>query len=385
MFKTFNTILMASMVLVAAFLTSCGDDENTVTTITKTDTVTVKEDAVHYGLITEDETWSADKIHRLAGFVAVTNGATLTIEAGTRIEGNPGQAAFASALIIARDGKIDAQGTADAPIIMTSSLDDGTLADDASGLWGGLIVLGDDYISADSTTVQIEGIPATNTIGLYGGSNAGHNAGTIKYVSCRHGGSNIGEGNEINGITFGGVGAATVVENIEVVGTQDDGLEFFGGSVSVKNAVVYYNGDDAFDTDQAWAGTLENAVSIFPGDSPLELDGPEGTYTSKGHMFKKITSWGCASGKELIDFDDNTDVSIDGIYFLGYADDAKIGGYTGYAANTNGYSTKNVEFTGANVFGDMDATEVTTQTKGADLSALSWTYAASTDAWKNLN
>jgi hypothetical protein len=115
---------------------------------------------------------------------------------------------------------------------------------------------------------------------LYGGSEPNDNSGIIRYVSIRHGGANIGNGNEINGLTLGGVGVATTVENIEIIGNQDDGIEFFGGTVNVKNLIVWNSGDDAIDTDQSWAGTLDNFIVICGNatDHALEIDGPEGTY-----------------------------------------------------------------------------------------------------------
>lgn len=220
--------------------------------------------------ITSNTTWTNDKIWILGARVAVTNGATLTIEPGTVIKGQAGTGANATALIIARNAKINAVGTATAPIIFTSIADEiqpGQIASPnldptLSGLWGGLIVLGNAPISADAAEMQIEGIPASDPSGLYGGTTAADNSGTLKFVSIRHGGANIGEGNEINGLTLGGVGSGTTVENIEIVANQDDGVEFFGGTVTVKNILVWNVGDDCFDTDQAFAGTIDNFVGI---------------------------------------------------------------------------------------------------------------------------
>ena len=151
--------------------------------------------------------------------------------------------------------KIDAQGTASSPIIFTSVADDiesgqvvsPNLTPDLAGLWGGLIILGNapGSFAGDVTEIQIEGIPPSDTNGLYGGTDVSDNSGVLKYVSIRHGGANIGEGNEINGLTLGGVGSGTVIENIEVVANQDDGIEWFGGTVDVKNVVVWNAGDDA--------------------------------------------------------------------------------------------------------------------------------------------
>jgi hypothetical protein len=96
--------------------------------------------------------------------------------------------------------------------------------------------VGNAPISADASAVQIEGIPPSDQNGLYGGDNPADDSGIIRYISIRHGGANIGEGNEINGLTLGGVGSGTIIEYVEVVANQDDGIEWFGGTVSVKNA-----------------------------------------------------------------------------------------------------------------------------------------------------
>ncbi len=273
--------------------------------------------------ITSDATWTKDKVYVLASRVAVVDGVTLTIEPGTVIKGEAGTGANATALLIARGGKLMAEGTAAEPIIFTSIADDimpgeissPNLATDLDGLWGGLIILGNAPISADADAVQIEGIPPSDQNGLYGGSDAADNSGVIKYVSIRHGGSNIGEGNEINGLTLGGVGNGTVIENVEVVANQDDGIEWFGGTVNVTNALVWNAGDDAIDTDQSWAGTLTNAIVVNAGDECFELDGPEGSLAAK-HTIKNVSVF--ADGADgLVDLDANSFVDMDGIYFFG--------------------------------------------------------------------
>ena len=113
---------------------------------------------------------------------------------------------------------------------------------------------------------------------MYGGADPADNSGKLEYVSVRHGGANIGEGNEINGITFGGVGTGTVVNYIEVVGNQDDGVEFFGGSVNASNVIVMNVGDDAIDGDQAYSGTITNFAILCSDetDHAFEIDGAEG-------------------------------------------------------------------------------------------------------------
>ncbi|RAI84808.1 hypothetical protein LV83_03856 [Algoriphagus yeomjeoni] len=286
--------------------------------------------------ITSNTTWETGKTYVLGGRITVTSGNTLTIQPGVIVKGEVGSGSNATALIIARGGKIDAQGTATSPIIFTTVADEimpGQIASpnldpDLSGLWGGLIVLGNAKASlaGDVTEVQIEGIPPSDTNGLYGGSNDEDNSGTIKYISIRHGGANIGEGNEINGLTLGAVGSGTVIENVEVIANQDDGIEWFGGSVSVKNAIVWNAGDDALDTDQAWSGTLDNfiVVSGAETDHALEIDGPEGSFNA-GHTLKNGTIIGNAVA-EMADFRDGARGTFENLYFTGFADPATTEG-----------------------------------------------------------
>ena len=245
------------------------------------------------GQLTENQTWTNDKIWELANKVVVSDGITLTIEEGTIIKGRTGTGSLATALIVARGGAIQAIGTSTQPIIFTTTEDNITVGQlsgsnldpEDKELWGGLVILGNAPISAENgdTEAQIEGIPAEETYGLYGGDQPTDNSGTLKYVSVRHGGALIGDGNELNGITLGGVGSGTTIDLVEVYATLDDGIEFFGGTVNVTNALVSYQGDDGIDIDQNYAGTVDNFVVIqggFDTDEGLEIDGPEGsTYT----------------------------------------------------------------------------------------------------------
>ena len=209
-------------------------------------------------------TWSSDTIYILRGFIFVNSGQTLTIEPGTVIKGQPGQGAGASALIVARGGKIMAQGTADAPIIMTGLADDlnGSVPEDAVQTWGGLIILGKATTNnnAEGGEKSVEGIPETESRGLYGGTDDNDNSGVLQYVSVRHGGSVIGADNEINGISLGAVGSATTIDNIEVYANFDDGIEFFGGDPNLTNVVLTYAGDDGLDEDEGFHGTVQYAL-----------------------------------------------------------------------------------------------------------------------------
>lgn len=237
--------------------------------------------------IDTDTQWTKDKVYQLDARVTVLEGATLTVEPGTIIKGNAAlSGANAAVLMIARGGKIIAEGTAEEPIIMTSTDDDvqpgdlsgTTLTNDDKGKWGGLVILGKAPVSAKTEDPQIEGVDASDTNGRYGGTDAADNSGVIRYVSIRHGGAEIAEGSEINGLTLGGVGMGTTIENIEIYGNSDDGVEFFGGTVNVKNVLIYTVGDDAIDVDQSYAGTVDNFLVYVDANSDegLEIDGREG-------------------------------------------------------------------------------------------------------------
>ena len=278
--------------------------------------------------ITANTTWVTGKTYILGARIFVVAPAKLTIQKGVIVKGEAGTGANATALVIARGAQIDAQGTATEPIIFTSVADEiapgqiaGTnLEPTVEGLWGGLIVLGRAKCSfaGDVTELAIEGIPATDTNGLYGGTNDADNSGIIKYISIRHGGSLIGASNEINGLTLGGVGSGTVIENVEVVANQDDGIEWFGGTVSVKNALIWNSGDDAVDTDQSWAGTLDNFIVIsgVNTDHALEIDGPEGTYNA-AHTVKNGSVKGHPS-TEMGDFRSKARGTFENLYFFNF-------------------------------------------------------------------
>jgi len=286
--------------------------------------------------ITTNTTWVTGKVYTLSGRISVIAGVTLTIQPGVIVKGEVGTGSNATALVIARGAKINAVGTASSPIIFTTVADEilpGQIASPnldpvLSGLWGGLIILGNakGSFAGDVKEIQIEGIPPSDTNGLYGGDNNEDNSGTLKYISIRHGGANIGEGNEINGLTLGGVGSGTVIENVEIIGNQDDGIEWFGGTVNVKNALVWNAGDDGIDTDQGWAGTLDNFIVITGGetDHALEVDGPEGSAIA-GHTIKNGTVKG-NNVSEFGDFRDGARGTFENIYFFGFADPATTNG-----------------------------------------------------------
>jgi len=279
---------------------------NTVTppitgaTTTKFDTATTTVDGKTVSKITIKDikdgvgtvTFKKNYVYILDGLVFVNSGQVLTIEPGTIIKGRSGQGEDASALVVARGGKIMAEGTAAEPIIFTGSNDettrftDGTLKKGTNlvgerGTWGGLIILGKGAINTTASEKAIEGISSTETRGLYGGGTSGDNtdnSGVLKYVSIRHGGTNIGADNEINGLTLAAVGSGTTIEYIEVVSNNDDGIEFFGGAPRVKYAVVSDCSDDSFDYDQGYNGLGQFWLAFQTpgiGDRLGEFDGDD--------------------------------------------------------------------------------------------------------------
>lgn len=390
---------LAAFLLIAGLVvgfTSCDDDDDDDKNNDPVNTgnVIVKSN------ITENTTWTNDKVYQLGGRIAVEDGATLTIEPGTIIKGEAGTGANATALLVARGGKLMAEGSAGAPIIFTSVADEITPDDvaagnfnspnldaDINGLWGGVIILGKAPISAsndagDVTEIQIEGIPTSDPNGLYGGNDAADNSGVVHHISIRHGGANIGQGNEINGLSLGGVGSGTTIHDIEIVSNQDDGIEWFGGTVNVENVVVWNVGDDGLDTDQSWAGTVENFVVIAPAGHAFELDGPEGTMED-GHIIKNGTVVASDTDygrelKDLINFDDNSIVDLQNIWFTDVV--------SGQAINDKASSP---EVTFSNIMIDVPAADLANYYSGssvpaeitaggssqADVSVLNWTWA----------
>ena len=208
----------------------------------------------------QEYTWTADNEYILDGYVYIEAGGKLTIEAGTVIKGleSPTTNDAASALIITKDAQIFAVGTATNPIIFTTSEDDGSFVLDEtdSGLWGGLVILGNGTVARPGGTDFIEGIPDETRTEFGGGDtpNDTESSGVLKYISIRHGGAELAPGSEINGLTLGGVGSGTEVEYIEVFANSDDGVEWFGGTVNVKHLVVAFCGDDGTDYDFGWRG-----------------------------------------------------------------------------------------------------------------------------------
>jgi len=237
--------------------------------------------------ITANRTLSADTTYSLKGFVHVTNGATLTIPAGTTIKGSFD--VVGSSLFIMRGAKIIANGTADKPIVFTSSRAAGQRQ---PGDWGGLIIVGN-AISNRTGSVEVEG---TNTDGttvvsgknyqvLYsGGTTQTDNSGSLKYVRVEFAGYAPSLNNELNSFTFAAVGSGTRISYLQSMAGLDDAYEFFGGALDGDHLVAYETGDDMFDMSEGFQGRLQyligfNSVQLTPrsgaGSLATDLEGIE--------------------------------------------------------------------------------------------------------------
>lgn len=238
--------------------------------------------------ITTNTTWTKDNTYILDGRVFVTNSATLTIQPGTVIKGRVRAAQDASALVIARGARIMADGTAAEPIIFTAQADNlnGNLGQSDRGLWGGVVILGRARTNTASGQGNIEGIPTTEPLGIYGGTDDADNSGVFRYVSIRHAGSLLGPNNELNGLTMGAVGTGTTIEYVEVFANADDGFEWFGGTVNCRYLVSAFNDDDGFDWDEGYRGKLQFLFLIQDpavGNQAFESDG--GTTPEDGQPY----------------------------------------------------------------------------------------------------
>ena len=223
------------------------------------------------GDITTNTTWYRDTIYTMNGYVYVKN-ATLTIQSGTIVKGGANR----GTLIITRTGKIEANGTKNQPIVFTSVKVTGSRA---PGDWGGIVMLGQAVINpaTDCSTcpgtavasslpgvqAAIEGdLDNANGDGLYGGTDNNHNSGTLSYVRIEYGGVVITPGNEINGLTMGGLGKGTTLHHIQVTQANDDAFEWFGGNVDAKYLVSNRNIDDDLDVDFGFSGKIQYAIVL---------------------------------------------------------------------------------------------------------------------------
>jgi predicted secreted protein len=255
--KIFFGFLMFAAMLTPAVLSSCSEDNN--------GTKTPVEDKNLSGSIPEGTVRTLDPSveYALVGPYIVENGATLNIPAGTVIKANKG---FSNYILVLQGGKINISGTAQAPVTMTANISNAT-----AGHWGGLIINGKAPLAGGTI-----GSTEINSAYSYGGTVANDNSGSITYLKLEYTGSRSSADVEHNGLTLNGVGSGTTIENIYVPNGSDDGVEFFGGTVNVKNLLVVNPDDDMFDFTQGYKGTLENAYGIWEAGYTSSESDPRG-------------------------------------------------------------------------------------------------------------
>lgn len=265
------------------------------------------DNSVLQGSIVSDLTLKSGNTYTLNGEFLVKEGATLNIEPGVKIVAQYDDRV--DYILVEQGAKINALGTASAPIIMTSSKEE-------PGAWGGIHICGRAHTNA-------EGGKGSSEIGgaTYGGSNDADNSGVLKYVRVEYTGYAFDEEHEANGMTFYGVGNGTIIENCEAYHGSDDGFEFFGGSVNVKNMVVVNCSDDSFDWTEGWNGKGENLVAYqenastlgYDCDCLIEADNNENNYsaTPVSHpVLKNLILVGNGGSKQGIRLRRGTEVEI---------------------------------------------------------------------------
>ena len=290
----------AALLTLVLAATACSDDDPTDPIVTPGPRA-----AVISGDITANRTLYADTVYTLSGFVHVANGATLTIQPGTKIVGDT--TVLGSSLFVLRGARIVANGTASAPIVFTSGRAVGSRQ---PGDWGGLIIVGNGLINR-SGTVQVEGTgtvtgstAGTNyPVAYSGGSNNADNSGSLQYVRVEFAGFAPSDANELNSFTFAAVGSGTTINNLQVLAGLDDSFEWFGGAVDARYLVSYESGDDHFDMSEGYSGRLQyliayqtkvltprsGAGSVATDPHGIENDGCNGTGCDLGHNSTPLT------------------------------------------------------------------------------------------------
>jgi hypothetical protein len=248
--------IVLSLAILAATFTSCSTDNDEQQQQVATGEIS--------GDITGTTTYPVGN-YSIKGTVKVLSGATLTIAAGSTITADVTDGP--DALLIVNGGKVFLEGTAASPIVFTEK-------SKTPGSWGGIIMYGDaPIVGANSVTT------ATSEDGnalVYGGTNAAHNGGTLKYVRVEYAGKKLTDNtSEMNGFSFYSVGTGTILENLVSYKGADDGFEFYGGTVSAKNLVSYGNYDDSFDWQDGWRGadnTNWYAYQVSTGNYGMEIE-----------------------------------------------------------------------------------------------------------------
>jgi hypothetical protein len=308
-----NYLVVAMMAATTAGLVGCGSSSSSSGGSKSVSFVSCNSDntvCTLEGEIDQDYTLTADKEWRLNGFVTVgagnveladaaavaaakAAGVTLTIEPGVEVK-----AYNTGVLLITRGSKLMAEGTAAEPITFSSIQDE-----NYSGLgeWGGVVIqgfapqygLGDTGVCYGTGTVCNVAGEGGDGIGYFGGNDMADNSGSLKYVRIAEAGKVAGPDNEINGLSLQGVGSATTIDYIQIHGSLDDGIEWFGGNVNVTHAVLTNNDDDDIDFDEGYMGNIQYALVLknqTAGATPAGTNDPRGIEANSDKSSNKQVS-----------------------------------------------------------------------------------------------
>tara|TARA_R110002050_G_scaffold57866_7_gene130227 strand:+ start:13247 stop:15259 length:2013 start_codon:yes stop_codon:yes gene_type:complete len=257
------------------------------------------ESSVLQGAVTGNVVLDASVNYMLNSSYIVQDGAKLTIPAGTKITARDGGTGVYIAVL--KGGEIDIQGTAANPVVIAS-------ASGNTGDWGGLTICGKATTSA--------GVDAEAEVGgfIYGGTTDNDNSGSIKYLVLKDTGAQINSESQYNGLSLYAVGSGTTIENISVIDGEDDGIEFFGGTVSVTNIYLENNNDDAVDWTEGWNGTVTNTYISHTREFSTAFEGDKANGNPK---FINVTAISTIGGKAL-QFKKQSGATITNLYLSGY-------------------------------------------------------------------
>jgi len=304
--KNLKKIMFSTAVAMGILATSCSSDNN-IEPIDPTDNGgSIPTDDVELnGSLEEDRTLDATKTYSLTGILSVESGATLTIPAGTEIiaDTDTDQSDATNVYIVVQKGaQIEIQGTSSAPVIMRS-------ANGEAGTWGGLIIAGNAPTAAGTdATAEVGGI-------VYGGEDASDDSGSINYLVLSDAGASINSESQFNGLSLYAVGSETSIQNIALINGADDGVEFFGGTVSASNLYLENNEDDAVDWTERWNGSLDNVYvlhTIENFSTAIEADKENGN-----PMITNFTAISTTGGTAL-QFKSVSGATITGLSLSGY-------------------------------------------------------------------
>jgi hypothetical protein len=314
------------------------------------------EDNILAGEVTGTMTLDASIPYLLTSSLIVQNGGKLIIPAGTKITAKDGGTDVYIAIL--KGAQIEVNGTSDNPVVMAS-------VNALGGDWGGLTICG------NATTTA--GVDATAEVGgfIYGGTTDTDNSGSIKYLVLKGTGAQINSESQYNGISFYAVGSGTVVENISVINGSDDGVEFFGGTVSASNLYLENNDDDSIDWTEGWNGTVNNAyISHTVAGFSTVFEGDKDNGNPK---FNNITAISTVAGTAL-QFKKQSGGTITGLHLDGYGVDLDM---------KDGGNLSNVQIEGADANATLISGETTKYTLNSgkdstplDISGWSWKNAS---------